>query len=397
MGADHGAGAQEIVEAAASVGYWGGDAVHWTDQTETMVNVLAETQKQMWKHWFDGMPGVPSPTPLYWDAINQGCESAAQGFKTWTAESEQVAKDVAERLLTTQDNVLRFLELSLRAWKAMAPKIESGEDWQPALRNYTENLRQQLLRFPQEMQKAFQDNDELWRLYREQWKGLVQPWAESLRHAPWHFGQASTGNGSALMELPNLYWDAYESTFGRLLESPSLGLTREMNADLLKGFDAWLDYRRASFEYQVTLGETWIQAFEELMRNLVALAERGETVPSVKTLLLLWIEVVDRVFTEAFSSEKYIRIQGRLVNTATAYQLREREIVDAFLKASHLASRSVLDEAYRRIYELRKDVKDLKKAWKEIQAELAEAKANTGTPRQAQGVPPGDQETRSPR
>lgn len=349
--------------------------MHWTEQTETMINGLADTQKQMWKNWFDVMPGVPSPTSLYWGVINQGCESAAQGLKTWTAESEQVAKDLAQRLLTTQDNMLRFLELSLRAWKAMAPKTESGEDWQTALRNYTENVRQQLLQFPQEMQKAFQDTDELWRLYREQWKGLIQPWAESLRQAPWHFGQASTGNGSALMELPNLYWDAYQSTFGRLLESPSLGLTRELNADMLKGFDAWLDYRRASFEYQVTLGETWIHAFEEFMRQLVAQAEKGDTVPTVKKLLFLWIGVVDEVFTKVFRTEEYIRIQGRLVNTATAYRLREREIVDAFLKTSHLASRSELDEAYRRIYELRKDVKELKKAWKEIQAELSEAKA----------------------
>jgi len=177
------------------------------------------------------------------------------------------------------------------------------------------------------------------------------------------------------MELQKLYWDAYESTFGRMLESPTLGHTREMNEDILKGFDAWLDYRRGSFEYQVVLGETWVHAFEEFMRQMVALAEKGETVPSVKKLLFLWIEVVDQVFADVFRSDEYIRIQGCLVNTATAYRLREREIVDAFLKASHVASRSELDEAYRRIYELRKDVKELKRAWKDSQAELAEAKA----------------------
>jgi class III poly(R)-hydroxyalkanoic acid synthase PhaE subunit len=111
------------------------------------------------------------------------------------------------------------------------------------------------------------------------------------------------------------------------------------------------------------------------MRRLVALAEKGDTVPSVKTLLGLWSETVDQVFTDVFRSEAYIRIQGRLVNTATAYRVREREIVDACLKTSHLASRSELDEAYRRIYDLRKDVKELKRAWKDVQAELAEAKA----------------------
>ena len=376
MVAERDSGAQEIIDAAVGATgisgiYWGGDAVYWTEQTEAMVKTLADTQQQMWKSWSHLMPGIPSPTSYNWAATNQPPQGAVEGFQAWTAGSEQILKDVAERLRTTQDNMLRFLELSLRAWKAITPKSGSGEDWHTALQNHMGSLRQQLLQFPQEMQKALLDTDELWRLYREQWKGLVQPWAESMRQTPWHFGQASTGNGSALMALPNLYWDAFEKTFGRLLESPSLGLTRELNQDMLKGFDAWLDYRRATFEYEATLGETWIHAFEEFMQQLVAMAEKGETIPSVKKLLFLWVEVVDRVFTDVFRSEEYIRIQGCLVNTATAYRLRERELVDAFLKTSHLASRSELDEAYRRIYELGKDVKELKKALKAIKAEFS--------------------------
>ncbi len=357
--------------------------MQWTEQTEAMVKALAETQKQLWKNWSDWMPGVISPTPVSSDAAKQGYETASEGVPGWPADGEQVAKDVAERLLASQGQMLRFLELSLRAWKAITPTSESGKDPQTALRSYAESLRQQSLQFPQEVQKAVQDTGELWRLYNEQWKGLAQPWATSLQQAPWNFGQASTGNGSALMELQKLYWDAYERTFGRMLEGPSLGITREMNEDMLKGFDAWLDYRKAGFEYQVSLGQTWIRAFEEFMRRLVTLAEKGETVPSVKTLLLLWIETVDQVFTDVFRSAEYIQIQGRLVNTATAYRLREREIVDAFLKASHLASRSELDEAYRRIYELRKDVKELKKAFQALKAESPKQvkhKANGGMP-----------------
>jgi polyhydroxyalkanoate synthase subunit PhaE len=372
MDAGRWADAQDIIEATSAAsrleGYWdwGGDAVHWTEQTETMAKALADTQKQMWKQWCNLIPGVSSPTPFYSGPPSQAGEEVAEGFKAWTAESAQVVKDVADRLLTTQQELLRFLELSLRAWTTIAPKIESGENWQTALLNCTDMWRQQLLQFPQEMQKAFQDSSELWQLYREQWRGFVQPWAEPVRRAPWHFGQASTGNGSALIEFAHLYWDAYEGTFGRLLESPSLGHTREMNEDLLKGFDAWLDYRRASFEYQVTLGGTWIHAFEEIMRQLVAQAEKGETVPGVRKLLFLWVDVVDHTFTEVFRSEEYIRLQGQLVNAAAAYRLREREIADAFLKASHLPSRSELDEGYRRIYELRKEVKELRKAVQEI-------------------------------
>jgi class III poly(R)-hydroxyalkanoic acid synthase PhaE subunit len=358
------------------------DAMSWSEQADTLMKALTEAQMNMWKSWCGLIQ--TAPTQSYPGFVDQGRALANQALKGWTADSEQIVKDVAKRLLGAHDAMSRFLGLSINAWKTVAPMAEAGEDWPTALRSHAENLRQQLLQFPQEMQKAFQDTEELWRLYCEQWKGLVQPWAMSLRQTPWHFGQASTGNSSALMELQKLYWDAYESTFGRMLESPTLGHTREMNEDILKGFDAWLDYRRAGFEYQVSLGETWTHAFEEFMRQLVALAEKGDTVPSVKTLLQLWSETVDQVFTDVFRSDEYIRIQGRLVNTATAYRLREREIVDACLKASHLASRSELDEAYRRIYELRKEMKELKKTLQAIK------EASLHTPKEADSGMPTD-------
>ena len=368
----------------------------WSEQTETMVNALTEAQKQMWSSWSDLMRAAPSTPPLNLGVADQWRELATQALKGWTADAELIVKDVSKQLLTTQDWMMRFLGISISAWQAITPKVQAGEDWQAVLAKYTDQLRQQFVQYPQGMANATQDSGELWRLYLEQWQKLGQPWAESLRRAPWHFGQASTGDGSALIELMNLYGDAYERTFGRLLESPSLGHTRELNQELLKGFDAWLDYRRASFEYQVELAGTWTHAFEEFMRKLVSQVEKGEPVQSVRQLLFLWIDVVDQVFAEVFRSDEYIRMQGHLLNATMTYRLREREIVEAFLKTSHVPSRSELDEAYRRIYHLRKDVKELKKALQELRAELSsqakrepEGRPGTGTAKEtkARSVP----------
>lgn len=345
--------------------------MHVNEQAEAMVKAFTEAQTKIWESWSDLVRAAPAPMPLYPGAADQWRKLAAQGVKAWTGETEQVVKDVAERLLGTQDVVMRFLEVSATAWKALAPKVDAGEDWQTILSSYTGYLRQQLLPSPQGMAKAVEDTDELWRLYLEEWQKLGQPWAESLRRAPWHFGQAAMGDGSALIQLTNLYWDSYERTFGRLLESPSLGHTREQNERLLKGFDAWLDFRRASLRYQVVLGEAWAHAFEQLMRKLVSLAEAGETVDSLRQLLSLWTDTMDEAFLDVFRSEEYIRIQGQLVNKAMAYRIQEREIVEAFLKTSHIPSRSELDEAYRSIYELRKEVKELRKALQEVKAGLS--------------------------
>ena len=335
----------------------------WNEEADTMVKAFTEAQTKMWESWCDLIRTAPAPKmPSYSGVVDQWREIASQGLKAWTGESEQVVKDLAKQLLSAQDVGMRFFELSLSTWKAMAPKIESGQDWQAVLDSYSAQFSQQFLQAPHGGMAAVEGTAELWRLYLEQWQKLGQPWVESLRRTPRHFGQAAMGDGSAPIELMNLYWDAYERTFGRLLESPSLGYSRELNERLLKGFNAWLEFRRASHEYQGVLAGTWAKAFEKLSHKLVSVAQAGEKIESLRQLLFLWIDVIEEAFLGVFRSEEYIQVQGRLVDTAMAYRIHEREIVEGFLKVSHVPSRSEVDEAYRRIYELGKEVKELKKA-----------------------------------
>lgn len=355
----------------------GGKSVSWSDQVEAMTQVWTEAQKKIWENWYDLARTAPT-APFHPDWADQWQKLAAQGLEAWTANTEPTAKEVAERLLASQKTFMRFLEFLTNTWKTMAARVEAGEDWHNVLKAYTDQWRQQLAPSPEQVRQINQDMGELWRLYLEEWNKLLQPWVKSSQLARGHWGQAVTGNGSALTELTNLYWDVYERTFGRLLESPSLGYTRELNEKLLKGFDVWQDFRQASFEYQVILADTWVQALDRLMKELMLLAEQGQPVQSVRQLALLWNNIADPVFIEVFRSEKYIRSQGRLLNAAMAYRLHQREISELFLKISDMPTRTEVDEAHRHIYEQRKEIKALKRTLAEIsptaQNELAEAR-----------------------
>jgi class III poly(R)-hydroxyalkanoic acid synthase PhaE subunit len=342
-----------------------------SEQTETMLKALTEAQKKIWESWFDMLKTTPASPSTVPNILDQWRDAAAQGLQGWTT-GDHLIKDVVQRMMAAQDIAVRFL---LSAWTMAQPKAEADGTGPAALSGQIERLRQQLLECPQSLARAFHHMGELWTLYVEEWQKLAQPWAESLRRAAWPFHHP-IGDGSALLEWTTLYWDAYERTFGRLLESPSMGHTRELSEDLVKGFNAWVDSRRASFEYQVLLAETWTRAVEQFIRTLVALGEKGEPVQNLRQWLDLWIDVVEDAFTTLFRSDEYIRKQSQLVNSVMAYRLIERDLVDAFLKTSHVPSRSELDEAHRRIYELRKEVKELKRTMQEMKGE----RSSLGTP-----------------
>ncbi len=190
----------------------------------------------------------------------------------------------------------------------------------------------------------------------------MELWAEPLRLSLEIASRAVVGYASAVSEVTNLYWDIYEKTFGSVLQSPSLGYTREFNNKLFKSFDAWINFSKASVDYQLVLVEVWLKAFEELTRELASSKEKDETIQNWQQFLQVWSSVFDRVFAQTFRSEDALEIQGKFLNSAMTYRLHQQQLMEVFLKMNDLPSRSEVDEIHRSIYELRKEIKSLKKS-----------------------------------
>jgi class III poly(R)-hydroxyalkanoic acid synthase PhaE subunit len=195
----------------------------------------------------------------------------------------------------------------------------------------------------------------------------MELWAGLLRLSLEIVSKALVSYALALSELANLYWDIYEKTFGTVLQSPSLGYTREFNNKLFKSFDAWINFYKANFEYQVVLVDVWLKAFEELTRELASFTEKGETLQNWQQFLQVWSSVFDRVFAQTFRSADALEIQGKFLNSAMTSRLYQQQLMEVFLKMYDLPTRSEVDEIHHSIYELRKEVKSLKKALAESQ------------------------------
>ncbi len=206
-----------------------------------------------------------------------------------------------------------------------------------------------------------QNQVELCQIYVKGLQKLGQLWAEPLWHSLEIASRSALGDRSALMELTHLYQDIYEKTFGSFLLSPSLGYTREFNNKWLLGFDTWINFYQASFDYQLVLLDVWARAFDELMRELASSEEKGKTVQNWRQFLQVWSSLFDRVFAQTFRSQDTLQIRGKFLNAAMTYRLHQQQLIEVFLKMNDLPTRSEVDEIHRNIYELRKEIKSLNK------------------------------------
>ncbi len=335
--------------------------MNWFEQSKSMMDAWADAQQQMMNNWMSmgqsPLPGMEAFTAM----SDMWQQMALQGIRAWTSDADPTIQDVSEKMFASQNAMMQFMKLTAQIWGSVVPTLQSGGDWQAELSTQMEQVRNQLLQASTEGPAITRNMNQLWRTYLDQWQTFFGPWVGVAQSGFDRMGDLTAGDHSALLDMTNLYWDAFQDTFGKLLQAPSLGYTREMDEKLRRGFAAWLDFQQASLEYQVILAEVWSEAFEQLMQELLAAVERGEKVEGLRDFLNRWSNTADRVFKDAFSSELYVTVQGKLVNTMMAYRKRQRDVTEMFLDVADLPTRSEIDEAHRRIYELRKEVKALKK------------------------------------
>ncbi|MBN2044694.1 MAG: class III poly(R)-hydroxyalkanoic acid synthase subunit PhaE [Anaerolineales bacterium] len=335
-----------------------------------MSEAWVEAQKTLWETWVEAVSSKPksATTTTKTEMTDVWSQITQQNLDAWQGGAAPIAKAATEQFFAVQETAIRFLEFSTRLWEAIGPKMQAGEDWTSTLEKNIEQFRNQWIQFPEIVTGTAEDVDRLWNDFLQQWQRFGQPWILALQRAPEFSARIITGDSTAYIGLADLYRQAYQGTFARLVASPGLGMTREFNEKFQSGFDAWVSWQLATLEYQGVVGELWEQAFKQFQEDLITLAEKDQKIETLRDFVLLWTRGAEQVFTEGFQTERYVLAQGQMLNAAMAYRVHERQIIEVFLNLYDLPTRSELDETHRRIYQLRKEVKALKKTISELKS-----------------------------
>jgi len=244
-----------------------------------------------------------------------------------------------------------LVKLSYDIWQDLLSKFESGEDWQQALSNHSQKLQDEVDKFFQEKLKTSQDIGELWQIYIKEVHNFNQLLSTT----------GISGTGNPWIDLNNIYWNFASEQFGNLmrlsLPDPSDGL----RSKLIRAFDAWAKLYPTSIDYQMVLVEIQRESFNELMLDLILLASKGEKVKDWLQFQQLWGRTADKVFEKAFCSEDNVKVRGRFLNAINNYKLSQQDLMEMWMKMMNMPIRSEVDEVHKSIYELRKEVKSLKK------------------------------------
>jgi hypothetical protein len=127
--------------------------------------------------------------------------------------------------------------------------------------------------------------------------------------------------------------------------------------------------------YRAVMLATWQRAFEEVTREAVQRAGEGKPVTTPSQWLSFSNAVADRVFVQAFNSQKYIDAQRQLLTALADQRLSETKLVEFFARFGHFPTRRALDDVSEEVNELRRRIRRLERAGRSTPGRRRKAKA----------------------
>lgn len=152
---------------------------------------------------------------------------------------------------------------------------------------------------------------------------------------------------------------SFDFGFERLIEGPTFASKPELQIKMAKLQQLAQQRSQDSAAYHAVVLSAWQQAVERFMKQLAD--PQAQRVESFRALIDRWVEVANEALLEVHRSAQFLDAQRRVTRSATEYRLLEREIAEAYCEVAHIPTRSEMDEMQRRMIELRREVRSLRR------------------------------------
>lgn len=170
--------------------------------------------------------------------------------------------------------------------------------------------------------------------------------------------------------FPGAATQAMQDQVKRWLSMPTLGYTRESQAQYQDLAQRQMDYLAATQAYQAVFAKLGAETTQAFQRALQERAGAGKPIASLRELYGQWVETSEAAYADFVMTPAYQALYGRLVNTLMALKQQTARLVDQGLEALHLPTQAELATLQSRQQELRRDNLSLRKEIASIQAQL---------------------------
>jgi hypothetical protein len=361
---------------------------NWTSQWNNMFSNMNTAN-----NWMNSFKQFTNTNPFNMDSwkstsgdmtniFNQWYNMMTTGMSEWQSHLQNgTTQDAFRNMLNSTEGFTRFYQMWAPLWKSIQDKTFNTDMYKNMMSPAA---------YQEFMDKFFGFMPEGTRQYMQQMTTMLQNGAKS-------FGQQGTQGyqqfRNMMAQMPGMnstegfsnmlsMYQNMQSTMQNAISPITRMITpnkyTKSMADWQEIADRAVVYNIKNTQMQYMMYAQGTKVMDALAENVMHKMEAGEEVKSMMNLYQDWLAISDKQFVALFESDEY----SELMAEVSALQLKLRKDMEGQMEKAlvniPVATRTELDELYKTIYDLKKEVRQLNRMM-ELDGEVATATETAAT------------------
>lgn len=189
--------------------------------------------------------------------------------------------------------------------------------------------------------------------FYEPWKESLPEMSEALMQAPMSREQ--------LTKFVELWRENYNATVGALLKSPAAGLHRDFIEQQKKAVDATSEMLLTSIEFIGQISNVTSMQGKLSVEDWIKQLQEASEPKSFKEFYDYWTKKIEDELVKFFYTDEYSQILGKIVEASAKFKIESDKLAEKYLAGTVVVTKGQIDSLYETVYQLKREVRALKK------------------------------------
>jgi len=316
------------------------------------VSNMAAGMPNYWESVSKMMPGMEN----YWKAMsgmmpNMDVLNAMNPFNSMM--------NMSAFKLPGMDTYAKIFDL----WKGMGDPVNFVRDFQ---QKYTDLMQDMFKNFlPAGAAEFMQKPQQLMETCMAFYKQIFQPWMQLDEDI---IQRVSAGEPGAWRDFFRAFNERYDETFDKMFNMMGMGLNREANADYMQAISAYIKALFGTGELLSLLMDACQKSAKNLVEQYQKNLAAGKTVTTFREFYTLWYTVTEEALLGLFNTDEFSKAFGLFADRYSKYMSAMNKVYERQLAALPIPTNKDMKSLYQTVYDLRHDVRDLRRELDELKA-----------------------------
>lgn len=298
----------------------------------------------------------------------------------------EVSKYMPDFNLEVFEKMMNSQKLYLGAYESF--KNFNENIIKPGKKIYKENIDQMADQFnkifvnnliplmPKEIQGIMVDSKSYIDTYFKSLENVLGPWTSAYENIADIAMESIFDDPMKLSDTLREWKKAYDQTFGILVKSPVVGLSREMLEQNNKAIDAMIEMLVSVSEFITKSSSVGYKHSKNAFKEYAESLDKGESPKTFKEFYDMWTKHVEDAIETYFYTDEFSNLIAKTADSAMVFKIEYDKLIEKALKDFPIVTMSQVDNIYKKVYDLRRELRDLKKEMEEMKKSSEDKKAS---------------------